>query len=45
MVTRCNSSSTRTGRRAAETISAYAASGRVIQTGTASGLPSARRTT
>ena len=45
MATRRNSSSTRTGRRAVETIFAYADSGRVIQTGTANGLPSARRAT
>jgi len=44
-VTRRNSSNTRTGRRATETVFAYAASGRVIQTGTANGVPSARRTT
>jgi hypothetical protein len=44
-VTRRNSSSTLTGRRAAETISACAASGCVIQTGTARGWPSACRTT
>ncbi|HEY4960591.1 MAG TPA: hypothetical protein VII29_07025 [Terriglobales bacterium] len=44
-MTRRNSSSTPTGRRAAETIFAYAASGRVIQRGTANALPSARRTT
>src|ERR1035437_1179764 len=44
-VTRRNSSSTRTGRRAAGTIFACAASGRVIQAGTANGVPSARRTT
>src|ERR1019366_3018669 len=40
-VTRRNSSSTRTGRNAAEIIVASAASGRVIQPGTASGVPSA----
>ena len=45
MLTRRNSRNTRSGRRALETIVACAASGRVIQTGTANGLPSARRTT
>ncbi len=45
MVARCNSRITRTGRRAAETIFAYEASGRVIHEGTAIGVPSERRTT
>jgi hypothetical protein len=45
MQTQRNSISTRSGRRATETTFAFAASGRVIQTGTANGLPSARRTT
>jgi hypothetical protein len=44
-VTRRNSSSTRTGKRAAETILVLAASGQVIQAGTANGLPSIIRTT
>src|SRR5262245_47950215 len=43
--TRCNSRSTGIGRRTAPTTSAYAASGCVIQPGTASGVPSARSTT
>ena len=42
---RRNSSSTRIGSSAVDTIFACAASGRVIQAGTANGLPSARRTT
>jgi hypothetical protein len=42
---RFNSSSTWTGRRAVETILVPAASGRVIHSGTANGLPSGRRTT
>ena len=46
MLMRRNSSNTCSGRRAAlETTLACAASGRVIQTGTANDLPSARRTT
>src|SRR5260370_15434276 len=44
-MTRCNSSSTRTGRRAAGTIFAYAASGWVIHAGIANGAPSPHRTT
>jgi hypothetical protein len=46
MLMRRNSSNTRSGRCAVrETIVACADSGYVIQAGTASGLPSVRRTT
>jgi len=43
--TRRSSMSERNGRRAAGTIFALAASGRVIQAGTANGVPSSRRNT
>ena len=42
---RRNSRSTQSGRRAMETMFTYAASGPVIQPGTANGEPSACRTT
>jgi hypothetical protein len=44
-MTQRNSRSTRTGNRAIEIIFAFAASGRVIQAGTANGVPSGRRKT